>query len=153
VDVIPHFLLLLLILQRFDDARWGYFKEHPLSGMEVEPGMKSFTVSSVADEEADQRIMIVPYPDDHGIYLGTTLIGRGTGKDSHQYQRSSAIRVTFEREMTSSSRSTGWMSMEQVSWIPSRRQRGEKSTSPAIYVSLLTIRAACVSDHYGRPRN
>jgi hypothetical protein len=69
---------LLLILQRFDDAKWGYFTECPQSGVKVEPGTKLLTVSFVADEETGQRITIVFYPDDHEIYLGTTLIGRGT---------------------------------------------------------------------------
>jgi hypothetical protein len=46
--------------------------------MKVEPGAISFTVSSVVDEEAGQRIVIVLYPNNHEIYLGMTLIGRGT---------------------------------------------------------------------------
>jgi hypothetical protein len=78
VDDPPYFPLLLLILQRLDDAKWGYFTERPQSRMKVEPGAMSLTVLSVADEEAGQRITIVLYPDDHGIYLGATLIGRGT---------------------------------------------------------------------------
>ena len=78
VDDLPHLSLLLLILQRFDDAKWGYFTECPQSGMKVKPGAMSFTVSSVVDEETSQRIMVVLYPNDHEIYLGMTLIGRGT---------------------------------------------------------------------------
>ena len=35
-------------------------------------------VSFVADTETGGRITIIFYPDDHEIYLGTTLIGRGT---------------------------------------------------------------------------
>jgi hypothetical protein len=103
---------LLLILQRFDNAKWGYFTECPQSGVKVEPGTKLLTVSFVADEETGQRITIIFYPDDHEIYLGTTLIGRGTniigGREGpHRNQCSSAIQKTFEREMTLSSRSTG----------------------------------------------
>jgi len=79
VDDLPHFILLLLILQRFDDAKWGYFTECSHSGLKVEPGAKLFTVSFVADEQTGQTITIFFYPDDHEIYLGTTLIGRSTG--------------------------------------------------------------------------
>ena len=78
VEDLPHFLLLLLILQRFDDAKWGYFSECPQSGINVEPVEKLPTVSFVADAETGERITIVFYPNDHEIYLGTTLIGRGT---------------------------------------------------------------------------
>jgi hypothetical protein len=46
--------------------------------MKMEPVVKLSTASFVADEGPGQRITIVFYPDDHEIYLGTTLIGRGT---------------------------------------------------------------------------
>ena len=36
------------------------------------------TVSFVANEGTRQKITIIFYPDDHEIYLGMTLIGRGT---------------------------------------------------------------------------
>ena len=78
MDDLPHFLLLLLILQRFDDAKWGYFTGCPQSGVNVAPEEKLLTVSFVADAENGEEITIVFYPDDHEIYLGTTLIGRGT---------------------------------------------------------------------------
>ena len=78
VDDLPHFLLLLLIFQRFDDAKWGYFTDSPQSGMKVGPREKLHAVSFVADEATGQGITITFYPDDHEIYLGTTLIGRGT---------------------------------------------------------------------------
>ena len=78
MDDLPHFLLLLLILQRFDDAKWGYFTECPQSGLKVEPTAKLCTVSFVANDETGQTIMIHFYPNDHEIYLGTTLLGRGT---------------------------------------------------------------------------
>ena len=69
MDDLPHFLLLLLILQRFDDAKWGYFTECPQSGMEVGPREKLHAVSFVTDGETGQRTTIA---------FGTTLIGRGT---------------------------------------------------------------------------
>jgi hypothetical protein len=79
VDDLPHFLLLLLILQRFDDAKWGYFTECPQSGMKVVPQKKLYPVSFDADDSrTGQRITITFYPEDDEIYLGTTLIGRGT---------------------------------------------------------------------------
>ena len=36
VDDLPHFLLLLLTLQKFYDARWGYFAESPGSGKKID---------------------------------------------------------------------------------------------------------------------
>jgi hypothetical protein len=78
VDDLPHFLLLLLILQRFDDAKWGYFTACPQSGVKVEPVETPHTISFAADAESGERITIVFYPLHHAVYLGTTLIGRGT---------------------------------------------------------------------------
>jgi len=78
VDDLPHFLLLLLILQRFDDAKWGYFTECPQSGLKAESTAKLSTASFVADDETGQKITTHFYPDDHEIYLGTALLGRGT---------------------------------------------------------------------------
>ena len=46
--------------------------------MKVEPTPKLLTVSFIADDATGQKITIVFYPNDHQIYLGTTLIGRGT---------------------------------------------------------------------------
>jgi hypothetical protein len=77
VDDLPHFLLLLLILQRFDDAKWGYFTECPDSGLKVGPGVRLTTVSFVGDETG-QDTEITFYPEEHEIYSGMTLIGRGT---------------------------------------------------------------------------
>jgi hypothetical protein len=78
VDDLPHFLLLLLILQRFDDAKWGYFTECPQSRVSMEPVIKPITASFVVDTETGERITIVFYPEAHAVYSGTTLIGRGT---------------------------------------------------------------------------
>ena len=78
MDDLPHFLLLLLILQRFDDAKWGYFTECPQSGIRVEPVENLHTVSFVADTETGEMVTITFYPLDHRIHLGVTMIGRGT---------------------------------------------------------------------------
>ena len=78
VDDLPHFLLLLLILQRFDDAKWGYFTECPQSGVRLEPMEKAVTYSFGADKVTGERITVVFHPQLHNIHLGNTLIGRGT---------------------------------------------------------------------------
>ena len=78
MDDLPHFLLLLLILQRFDDAKWGYFTKCPQSGVGTEQVNDPPTYSFIVDTETGERITIVFYPLDHEIYLGITLIGRGT---------------------------------------------------------------------------
>ena len=79
VDDLPHFLLLLLILQRFDDAKWGYFTECPKSGVKLEPveNLTTYSFSGV-EEAAGPRIRVFFHFEHHRIYLGTTLIGRGT---------------------------------------------------------------------------
>jgi len=78
VEDLPHFLLLLLILQRFDDAKWGYFTECPESGVRLEPIAKTPTYSLDAEKATGEKIAVVFYPELHSIYLGTTLIGRST---------------------------------------------------------------------------
>ena len=75
VNDLPHFLLLLLILQRFSGAKWGYLTERPQSGVRVEQVKDLPTVSFVVDTETGEVIIVVFYPRDHAIYLGTTLIG------------------------------------------------------------------------------
>ena len=67
-----------LILQRFDDTKWGYFTECPQSGIGVEQVDKLLTVSFAANAETGERITIAFYPEVREIYLGTTPIRRGT---------------------------------------------------------------------------
>jgi len=79
VDDLPHFLLLLLILQRFDDAKWGYFTECPQSGVKLEPVENLLTYSfSGVGKVNGPRIKVFFYPQLHIIHLGSILIGRGT---------------------------------------------------------------------------
>ena len=78
VDDLLHFFLLLLILQRFDDAKWGYFTECPQSGVRLEPMEKTLTYSFGAGTATCERTKVISYPDHHNIHLGITLIGRGT---------------------------------------------------------------------------
>ena len=73
VKELPYFLLLLLILQRFDDAKWGYLSECPDSKVKTET-KGGVLVASLAGDDKN----IIFYPDIDDIYLGTTLIGRGT---------------------------------------------------------------------------
>ena len=84
MEDLPHFLLLLLILQRFDDAKWGSFTECPQSGMKAQPGVRLSTVSFSfdVDGEAGQKTTIVFFPDDHEIDWranGTSVIGGRKG--------------------------------------------------------------------------
>ena len=78
MDDLPHFLLLLLIFQRFDDAKWGHFAKCPRSGVSMERANDPMTVSLVANAETDEKTTVVFYPQEHEIYMGNTLIGRGT---------------------------------------------------------------------------
>ena len=78
VDDLPHFLLLLLILQRFDDAKWGYFTECPQSGVRSERVKNLPTFSLGVDKETGEKNTVFFYPNHHNIHLGNTLIGRGT---------------------------------------------------------------------------
>ena len=78
VKELPHFLLLLLILQRFDDAKWGYLSECPDSKVKTETINGVFTASFIAEGRTGEETQIVFHPDIHDLYLGTTLKGRGT---------------------------------------------------------------------------
>ena len=78
MDDLPHFLLLLLILQRFDDAKWGYFTDCLQSGVRLELKGKTATYLFGADKVTSKRITAVFYPQLHNIHLGNTLIRRGT---------------------------------------------------------------------------
>ena len=78
VDNLPHFFLLLLILQRFDDAKWGCFTGCPQSGVVTEVKDGVLVASFVAGGGDGQGTKTIFYPEDHEIYFPTTLIGRGT---------------------------------------------------------------------------
>ena len=78
VDDLPHFLLLLLILLRFNDTKWGYFTDCPQSGVRLELKEKTVAYSFVADKAIGERITVISHSQLHNIHLGNTLIGRGT---------------------------------------------------------------------------
>ena len=79
IDDLTSVLLLLLILQRFDSTKWGYFAECPQSGVKMDRGKDLLTASFVAGERSGQATTVDFYPEDHAICLpGTKLIGRCT---------------------------------------------------------------------------
>ena len=129
MDDLPHFLLLLLILQRFDDAKWGYFTECSQSGFKVEPTAKLSTVSFVPDGETGQEITTVFFPDDHEIYLRTTMIGRGTsviGGRIGSPPEITELRNTIElRERNDLAVKTYWPEERRVSEVEILKQAKE----------------------------
>ncbi|KAF8315998.1 uncharacterized protein EI90DRAFT_3293795 [Cantharellus anzutake] len=72
---LPHFLLVLLIMQRFDLARWGFFTAFEGSSIYPERGPKD-SVFFKATFIQDATIHI--FPDDDLIYGGVNLTGRST---------------------------------------------------------------------------
>ena len=78
VDDLPNFLLLLLILQRFDDAKWGCFAECPQSRLKIDRRRDLLTASFTAGGGAGQETTIDFYPEDHAIRRPTKLVGRCT---------------------------------------------------------------------------
>ena len=78
VDDLPNFLLLLLILQRFDDAKWVCFAECPQSRVKIDRRRDLLTASFTAGEGAVQETTIDFYPEDHAIRLQKKLVGRCT---------------------------------------------------------------------------
>lgn len=77
MDDLPHFLLLLLILQRFNDAKWGFFTECPQSGVKIEQGQSPLTLSFVGDGETGQRSEVVFHPTEYQIHIDKELVGCG----------------------------------------------------------------------------
>lgn len=73
---LPHFLLLLLIFQRFNLARWGYATEATdnLDAFE-QGGRLGVTMRS---EDLPSAPVVHFYPLHHVFYQGVTLIGRAT---------------------------------------------------------------------------
>ncbi|KAF8318065.1 uncharacterized protein EI90DRAFT_3158646 [Cantharellus anzutake] len=75
IDDLPHFLLVLLVMQRFDLARWGFFTAFEGSSIYPERGPKD-SVFFKATFIQDATIHI--FPDDDLIYGGVNLTGRST---------------------------------------------------------------------------
>jgi hypothetical protein len=75
---LPHFLLVLLIIQRFNLARWGFFTEFEGSPISV------FTENNSGDKRILQATFedndtIYIYPSDNPVCNGVNLAGRSTG--------------------------------------------------------------------------
>ncbi|KAF8316447.1 uncharacterized protein EI90DRAFT_3134442 [Cantharellus anzutake] len=74
VDDLPHFLLVLLIMQRFDLAHWGFFTA--FEGSSICPERRS--KDSVFKTTLIQDTTIHTLPNDDLIYGGVNLTGRST---------------------------------------------------------------------------
>jgi hypothetical protein len=76
LDDLPHFLLILLIIQRFDLARWGFFTE--FEGSNIAPLRTGHTTYVLKITLADGTGFFI-FPNDDPVYIGLTLAGRSTG--------------------------------------------------------------------------
>ena len=74
-DDLPHFLLILLILQRFDLGRWGFFTDFPQS--KIQPATDIHQTHALKATFMDNPVII--FPDDDPVYGGINLVGRSTG--------------------------------------------------------------------------
>jgi hypothetical protein len=75
IDNLPHFLLVLLIIQRFDLARWGFFTEFRGSSIHrVRENHQAYILKAAFKEST---AIIFPYDDP--IHSGINLAGRSTG--------------------------------------------------------------------------
>jgi len=74
VNDLPHFLLVLLVLQRFDLARWGFFTKFPESSIQTIGSIHQTHILRATFTDGPIDI----YPEDHPIYGGIKLLGRST---------------------------------------------------------------------------
>ena len=72
VDDLPHFLLVLLILQRFDLARWGPFTE--FRGSSIQPMRVNYESHVLRADFVKEPVDI--FPEDDLIYGRISLTGR-----------------------------------------------------------------------------
>ena len=82
IDNLPHFLLVLLIIQRFDLARWGFFTE--FEGSEIRQS-QGFPNRYVLEATFIQGKLIHIFPQDDPIHSGINLVGRSTGAAGARY--------------------------------------------------------------------
>ena len=78
VDDLPYFLLLLLVLQRFNNAKWGYFMECPQSHLKMVPVAKPPTASFTGHDTTNQETEVFFHPYNDVVYPGRGLVGHGT---------------------------------------------------------------------------
>jgi hypothetical protein len=76
LDNLPHFLLVLLIIQRFDLARWGFFTEFKGSKIHPKRGPSQTSILKATFKEGDT---VHIFPVDDPVYGGINLAGRSTG--------------------------------------------------------------------------
>jgi hypothetical protein len=76
LDNLPHFLLVLLIIQRFDLARWGFFTEFKESKIHPKRGPSQVSILEATFGEGDT---VHIFPVDDPVYGGINLAGRSTG--------------------------------------------------------------------------
>ena len=74
VDNLPHFLLVSLILQRIDLARWGFFTEFPESS--IQPVRGDRKTQDLKATFTDEPVYI--HPEDDPVCDGINLVGRST---------------------------------------------------------------------------
>jgi hypothetical protein len=88
LDNLPHFLLVLLIIQRFDPARWGFFTKFDKSEIKTkkDPHPKIFEATFGGDN-------ILIFPDDDPVYGGINLIGRSTSAAGARNDTGQAIKT------------------------------------------------------------
>ena len=75
IDDLPHFLLVLLIIQRFDLARWGFFTE--FHGSSIQRVRENHQVYILKATFKGSTAIIFPYDDP--VHSGINLAGRSTG--------------------------------------------------------------------------
>ena len=83
VDDFPDFLLLLLIFQRFDDAKWGCFAECPQSKVKIDGRKDLLTASFTAGGGAGQETTIGFYQGLLGFPLVELVENRDYAGSSH----------------------------------------------------------------------
>ena len=76
INDLPHFLLVLLIIQRFDLARWGFFTE--FEGSKIHQ-LRKYSERRVLEATFIPDKPLTIFPQDDPIYSGINLVGRSTG--------------------------------------------------------------------------
>ena len=77
LDNLPHFLLVLLIIQRFDLARWGFFTAFEKSQISVITE-ETWPDALILRANFDVHNCIDIFPLEDPVYTGVNLVGRST---------------------------------------------------------------------------
>jgi hypothetical protein len=94
LDDLPHFLLILIIIQRFDLARWDFFTE--FEGSSIEPIRGGHITYALKVTRTDGTAITI-FPNDDPVYVGVNLAGRSTSiagarEDNGQIQNPTSSR-------------------------------------------------------------